>query len=144
MAKREVFDEVSALREATREAHEAIKDLTRLLRESQTARSDLQNAIAYLTHERIEKEISSQILEMAERLKVLMSESVDTVLKQFARLERLVLGDERDRTKPTLMQVAAAMERNLEQDPSEIGIEVIPGMQGLIVGGVPYLEKAPR
>lgn len=138
--KREPVDEVTALREATREAHEAIKDLSRLLRESQKARAELQTAIADLTHERIEQETACQILAMADRLKVFMDESVDHVLKQFARLERLVLGDERNRTRPTLMQVAGAMERNLAQDPSEIGVEVIPGMEGLIVGGVPYLQ----
>lgn len=89
-------DEVTALREATRAAHEALKDLRQEHRAVKQLVAGIEGRVQRAVEGLLHTEIERQVAELAKVTDRAMRDSVAKVGREFDRLERILTGREDD------------------------------------------------
>lgn len=100
-----------SLREATREAHEAIKDLRFLIQQSQGVIVDIHNAAQVGVDERITPILKSEIAKLGDATKSAMREAVEKVGEEFQRLEDILLGQDKQSKRQGKSTIPELIER---------------------------------
>lgn len=102
-------DEVLALKEATREAHEAIKDLRQVIKEARQVDAHL----AEKAYAALETGVAEIVAAGLDEYKVTISKAIDTsteaVFRRFDTIADLLMGEDkttRRRGEPSLVELA--------------------------------------
>lgn len=85
-------DPVGELRQATREAHEAMKDMRALLTMMKDVREDLLKVTAEVFEERMDAEVKRHLEEYSASMTENIDRSTQAVYDRFDRLARIMLG----------------------------------------------------
>jgi phosphoenolpyruvate-protein kinase (PTS system EI component) len=98
---RDVQAEIDALKTATREAHEALRDLRAERKALDNARRTLSGDIKQVVESMIEERVAAGLASYAETVTAAMDSAVAKVHSEFNRLERIFTGRE-DPSRPDL------------------------------------------
>lgn len=105
-------DKVGELREATRLANEALKDL----RIERKAFQELVDSIRPETRKMVEEKITQELDDLTVQMKAGVDSAVEKVFKRFEKLENLILGGYSE-SRPALEVVAEAfVQKKAERD----------------------------
>jgi len=85
-------DEVAALREATREAHEALKDLRTERRAVEQLVAGIEGRVQRAVADLIEAQVAEQVAALGKVTEKAMADSVAKVGREFDRLAAIYLG----------------------------------------------------
>jgi len=97
-------DEIAALRAATREAHEVLKDLRTERRAVEQLVAGIEGRVQRAVGNRIEREVADQVAKLADETDKAMRASVAKVGREFDKLAELYTGgDGPDR--PSLVEL---------------------------------------
>lgn len=102
-------DETEALRETVREAHEAIQDLTRLIREAREVTASIRVAAAITVENRIGDAISDGLAGYRETIAEQTKKATDTVVARFENIEKTLLGEtaaQRAKNQPSITEIS--------------------------------------
>lgn len=106
-------DEIAVLREATRQAHEALKDLRTERRAVEQLVAGIEGRVQRAVADLIEAQVAEQVAALAKVTDKAMRDSVAKVERSFDRLERILTGQDDD-GQPTLEeQIRAKLEAGL-------------------------------
>jgi hypothetical protein len=115
-----VAEDVEALRAATREAHEAIKDLRSVLRDAEQTRTQLLATAEEVFTARIEAQVAAGLTEYRDTITAAIESATAAVYRRFDRVADLLLGESREaqrRGEPTLTDYAKAAVARKDQRP---------------------------
>jgi predicted transcriptional regulator len=102
-------EETEALREVVRQAHEAIQDMTRLIREAREITAKIRVAAAITVDDRIGDAITDGLAEYHDTIVDQIKKASDTVIHRFETIEQTLLGEtaeQRARNQPTLAEIS--------------------------------------
>ena len=92
--------EVEDLRAATREAHEAMKDMRLLMRDARCLIADIQEATSTQINEKVSDEIRAAVFLNMEGHQQAISEAIEEatalVYKRFSEIGDILMGDDRN------------------------------------------------
>lgn len=110
-------EEIAALRAATREAHEAIKDLRTAIREAADERQALTDLFPRLTEERIGEAVETGLAKFGVELQSAIDIATKKVFDRFDRISDIIMGETRAnkrKREPTMVeQLEEARERGM-------------------------------
>jgi DNA anti-recombination protein RmuC len=84
------------LKQATREAHMAIKDLSKLMKEFNKLRDDLRAELQKSVDEQIKPVIESSLQEWSDQTVTFIDQAEDRINKRFDTLADILLGETRE------------------------------------------------
>lgn len=86
-------EEVEALRSATREAHEAIADMTRLVREMRALHTQVQEAAGVVFTERMEHHVAEGLTALSTSMAKGIEDATAAVYRRFDTITSILLGE---------------------------------------------------
>lgn len=101
-------DEIDALREATREAHEVLKDLRRAIKDG---RQLVKEAAGIAVSEQMKPVVDKGLKEFSEALDVAVKEATQSVFDRFDQIRDMLLGEDRTSKrlgKPSISELVEA------------------------------------
>lgn len=100
--------EAEELREATREAHAAMKDLRFLMRDCRVLLAEMQDAAQIAVNEQVQAAIVMNLESHQRAIKEAILEAEQTVYARFAEIGDVLLGEDRNHKKAgrTIKQIA--------------------------------------
>jgi LPS O-antigen subunit length determinant protein (WzzB/FepE family) len=104
-------DEVAELREATRQAHEALKDLRLAVKEAVKLKDSIEQAAQVAMDERIAPAVEKGLEEFRESLKKAIDTGTEAVFHRFDTVADTLLGEDRAtrrQGKPSIPEMFAA------------------------------------
>lgn len=94
------MDETEQLRAATREAHEAMKDMRLLMRDARCLIEDVHNAVTIDINERVSEQIRTAVRINMEGHQIAISEAIEEatslVYKRFSEIGDVLMGEDRN------------------------------------------------
>jgi hypothetical protein len=106
-------EEVAALKEATREAHEAMKDLNMLIQLAKATVKELNAAVS----EALEEGIGKQVQEGLDAYKDSLGNAIDTatesIYKRFDMIADLLLGEDKQSKRAGKASIAELVEKKV-------------------------------
>jgi predicted nucleic acid-binding Zn-ribbon protein len=88
-------NEIAALREATREAHEVLRDLRTERRAVEQLLAGIEGRVKRAVGDLIEEAVTREVATLGEATDMAMRKSVAKVEREFDRLERILTGREK-------------------------------------------------
>ena len=101
-------EEVEQLRQATREAHEVLKDLRRAVRDGQQLVKSIEAAARVAVESRMEPVVKQSLKEFGQALDKAIEDSTEAVFRRFDRITELLMGEDRAsqrQGKPTIPEL---------------------------------------
>jgi hypothetical protein len=98
-------DDLAALKAATREAHEVLRDLRTELRAVKQMLDGIEGRVQRAVGTLIDQQVAAQVSQLGETTEKAMRESVAKVGRTFDRLERILTGQEGDGRPPLEQQL---------------------------------------
>ena len=89
-------EEAEELRQATREAHEALKDLRHTMKAMEEVKEELLRVSGEVFKERMEAEVQSSLADYAETIRTEVEKGTKAVENRFDVLARILLGKGQD------------------------------------------------
>lgn len=108
------LDDVAALREATREAHEALKDLRLATRVARDVIAEVKAVAGEQVDERIREALAKGLEELSTSVKAACDESTDRVFARFDTITATLLGEDkrtRRQGKPSIAEMIDARQQ---------------------------------
>ncbi len=102
-------EEIQALRDATREAHEVLKDLRHATRDAKAVFQIIEGAAQTAVDERVKPVVQSGLEAFAEELRKAVDDATERVFKRFDTIADYLLGEDKRskrRGKPSIEDVA--------------------------------------
>ena len=94
------MSEVEDLRAATREAHEAMKDMRLLMRDARCLITDIQEAVTIDINDKVSEQIrlaiTVQLMSHQQEFGEAIEEATALVYKRFAEIGDILMGDDRN------------------------------------------------
>lgn len=90
-----VEEEVEALRAVVREAHEAIQDLNRAIRQGRKVVIDIEEAAGGDVAQRINEAVRIGLESYSETIRVATEQATDAVYERFDTISKMLLGEDR-------------------------------------------------
>lgn len=87
-------EEAEELRAATREAHEAMKDMRGLIREMATVEERLRETAATVFAERIEEQVAAGLAQYSESISTAIDNATEAVDRRFDTIASIMLGED--------------------------------------------------
>lgn len=108
--------EVEELKEATRRAHEAIKDLKLIIRETKEVGDEVRKLIHDEIHTRIDKEVARGLGEYKSTISDAIEDATDRITKRFDYLAELLMGEDKKSKRKGLKAIPEYVEEIAETD----------------------------
>jgi len=108
-----VTDEIEALKEATRQAHAAVKDLHRETRE---AKALIASLVTKEVSARIDNAVADQLDDLGKQIETFLEAADRKVHARFDKIGDILLGEERGDAKPSIEELARARSEQLRED----------------------------
>lgn len=108
------LEEIAALKEATREAHEALKDLNAAFKKADQYRTELRVAVEVAVAERIEPVIKLEVQRLKEATDEAIERATEKTFERFDYLADLMLGADRANKKQGRESLTEILEQKAE------------------------------
>lgn len=108
-------EEVERLRVATREAHEAMKDMKALMKEAREVMGEMLAAVGTDVDERIEAAVADGLKELGTSIEKATDDATEAVYRRFDQITDILLGEGSGRRKGEPSIPELLMERQGKQ-----------------------------
>lgn len=109
------MDEIEQLREATRLAHEAMKDMKALIREAKTMEAALHEAVSTDVQEIIEACVAAGLASYAETIKDSTAKATEAVFERFDKIGEMLMGESKQQRRRYGESIPELAEKIAEQ-----------------------------
>lgn len=108
-------EELAALREATKRAHEVLKDLRQMVREAKDLVQVIDKAAGVAVEQRVQPAVDQGLEEFSEALKTAIDDGTEAVFKRFDTISDTLLGEDKASRRQGKPSIAELAERRMGQ-----------------------------